>query len=125
MRNYLALIGSVLLVGACWVFVRRLALVIGGVSTVGRIESFEVRNGDDSTTYHPVVTFRDLEHRLHRFTSVAGSESQSPPVGTTVIVRYQRTNPNSAVISSFLHMWGAAVALAVLGICSLLGFWQW
>jgi hypothetical protein len=124
MRYYLALIGVALLAGAGWLFLRRLALMIDGVVTAGRVESFEERSDDESTSYHPVVVFRDQEHRLHRFTSVAGGSSQSPPVGTTVPVRYLRSNPDSAVISSFLHMWAAPVALAVLGIGCMWGFLQ-
>jgi hypothetical protein len=124
-RYYLGLIGVVLLAGASWLFLRRFALVINGVVTAGRVESFEARNADESTAYHPVVVFKDREHRVHRFTSVAGGSSPSPPVGTTVPVRYLRSNPNSAVISSFLHMWAAPVALAVLGTCSMVAFWQW
>jgi hypothetical protein len=125
LRFYLALVGSILLVGAGWLFARRIALVLHGVTTTGRIESFEARNMDDSEFYLPVVTFRDHAGTLHRFTAVAGTASKSPPVGTRVVVRYLRANPESAFIASFLHMWGAPLGLAGLGIGSVAAFWLW
>ena len=111
--------------GACWLFIRRFALVLGGVTTNGRIESFETRQDkeDDSEFHLPVVTFRDHEGTLRRFTAVAGTSSKSPPVGSRIVVRYLRASPETAFIASFLHMWGAPLGLAVLGIGGVAAFW--
>ena len=83
-----------------------------------------MRDIDDSVRYLPVVSFTDHEGRAHRFTSVAGRSGPTPPVGTAVKVRYDRSNPGFALISSFLHMWAAPLAMAVLGLSSLLVFWH-
>jgi hypothetical protein len=112
-----------LLVAACWLFIRRIAVALHGVTTMGRIESFETRDMDEAESYFPVVTFRDLEGTLRRFTAVAGTASKSPPVGTRVVVRYLRADPQSAFIASFLHMWGAPSGLAALGVGSLAALW--
>jgi hypothetical protein len=131
LRYYLAIVGSVLLAGACWLFVRRIALILSGVTASGRIEAFETRRSDDSGDKHdslsffPVVSFTDCDGKLRRFTAVAGGATQRPPVGTTVVVRYSRTDPQCAFIASFLHMWGAPLALAALGIGSLLAYRLW
>lgn len=124
MRYYFAVVGAIFIAGALWLFVRRVGLAGSGVSTTGRIEGFEVRDIDDSISYLPVVSFTDHAGRAHRFTSVAGRSGPMPPVGTAVKVRYDRSNPSFALISSFLHMWAAPLALAVLGFSSLLAFWQ-
>ncbi len=131
LRYYFALVGGIFLAGACWLFVRRIALVLNGVTTLGRIEAFEVRrsrdSGDrhDSVSFLPVVSFTDCDGTLRRFTAVAGGSTRRPPVGTTVTVRYSRADPESAFIASFLHMWGAPVALGALGIGSVLAFRLW
>ena len=124
MRYYFAFVGATLLAGALWLFVRRVSLARRGVSATGRIEGFEERNIDDSVCYLPVVSFTDREGRAHRFTSVAGRSGPTPPVGTAVMVRYDPSNPGFALISSFLHMWAAPLAMAVLGFFSLLASWR-
>lgn len=131
MRYYFAFVGTIFLAGACWLFVRRMALVLNGVTASGRIEGFEIRrsrdSGDryDSVSYFPVVSFADSDGTLRRFTAVAGGSTPSPSVGTKVMVRYSRTDPGAAFIASFLHMWGAPLALAALGVGSMLAFRQW
>ena len=44
---------------------------------------------------------------------------RTPVVGATVRVRYLPSNPTVAYIQSFLHMWAAPVACALLGIGAL------
>ena len=124
MRYYFALLGSILLVGAGWLLVRRLSLAWHGMAATGRVVAFEQREIDGSVSYLPIVSFTDDRGRAHRFTSVAGRSDPVPPVGTTVTVRYDPSDPGHALISSFLHMWAAPVGLAVLGVGSLVAFWQ-
>jgi hypothetical protein len=70
------------------------------------------------------VTFADLEGRTHQFTSPAGGTRKHPPIGAEVKVRYQRANPSTAYIASFLHMWAAPIALALLGGAALAAYLQ-
>lgn len=80
---------------------------------------------DDDTIYFlPIVEFRDSRGTPHRFTSVAGRSSATPVVGTAVSVRYLPGNPEVAYIQTFLHMWAAPLAFAVLGAAALLAGWR-
>jgi len=124
MHTYLGIVGIACLVASAWLFGRRFALALRGVTAPGRIESYEERTLDDSTSYFPVVSFRDADGRRHHFTAVAGREEPKPPVGTGVTVVYRRDDPSRAMIVSFLQMWAAPLAFAVMGLAALWGWWQ-
>ena len=124
MRALLAVVGVALLVLAVALFVRRLSALLRGASTVGHVQGHEARASDEEVSYMPIVEFADSKGNLHRFTSVAGGSSRTPEVGAAVRVRYLRTNPKVAYIHSFVHMWAAPCALAVLGACALAVLWQ-
>jgi hypothetical protein len=123
MRLYFGLVGMACIAAAVWLFVRRVWLLLDGVNTVGRIEAFEAREDDGSLSYLPVVSFTDGSGLARRFTSVAGS-SRPPRIGTSVPVRYLRTDPGSAFIASFLHMWAAPLALFLLGAGGLWAYFD-
>ncbi len=120
MRAYFALVGFACWAGALILAARRLSVAISGVRTTGRIVAFETREDDGSVCYLPVVTFTDGEGRSHRFTSVAGRAQRIPPVDSEVVVRYLPGQPSTVFIESFLHMWAAPLALAILGAGALL-----
>jgi len=119
-RYYLAFVGVVLLAGAAWLFLRRASLALHGAFAQGWIEDFDVRTGADGTTFFPIVAFVDESGNRHRFTALAGAQERGPDVGTVVPVRYLREHPERACIQSFLQMWAAPFALAVLGGGALL-----
>jgi hypothetical protein len=121
-RYYFAFVGIALLGTAGWMFWRRVALLAHGLATTGRIESYEARDLGDTVSYHPVVSFTDHQGRRRKFTSAAGRSSRTPPIGSAVAVRYERNDPEGAMVSTFLHMWAAPWALAVLGVASLLAY---
>jgi uncharacterized membrane protein YhiD involved in acid resistance len=123
LQTYFLAVGTTLLVLAAVLFYRRLSTKIRGISTVGRVVDHEVRTMDDSTSYQPVVEFLDAQGMLHRFTSVAGGTDRHPKVGAEVTVRYLRSNPKVVYIQSFLHMWAAPVACAVLGLSAIAALW--
>jgi hypothetical protein len=119
MRTYFLAVGLIFLALALSLLVRRLAVLLHGVSVAGRVEGHEKRTLDDAAFFVPIVSFVDQSEHSHQFTSVAGSSSKYPPVGAEVRVRYLRANPNVAFIESFLHMWAAPVACAALGLGAL------
>jgi hypothetical protein len=123
LHYYFATAGAALLAFACWLFWRRVLLLLDGVVTHGRIESYQARELDDSKFYLPVVTFRYQEGNARRFTAMAGGTSKNPPEGTNVPVRYLRTNPEFALIDNFLNVWAGPLAFAVLGIGGLATLW--
>jgi hypothetical protein len=119
-RAYFALVGLACWAGAIILAARRVSVAVSGVRATGRIVAFETREDDGSVCYLPVVTFTDQEGRSHRFTSVAGRAQPKPPVHSEVVVRYLPGRPSAVFIESFLHMWAAPVALAILGAGALL-----
>lgn len=123
MGAYFIVIGVICLACALWLLVRRLRVLFYGSVARGRVTGHEAREMEDAMSYLPVVIFEDAGGREHRFTSVAGWSVRRPPVGTTVRVRYLPSNPGIAYISSFLHMWAAPFALAVLGGCGVVLLW--
>jgi len=122
-RFYFVAVGTVLLGVSIYLFIRRLAALLFGVSTVGRIEGHAAHTLDDSIAYHPIVTFIDESDRSHRFRSTAGASSRSPAVGADVRVRYLPSNPEIVYVESFLHMWAAPLGCAVLGLAALAVLW--
>ena len=126
MRSYLIIVAWALLAGAGWLCIRRVALVMRGTTTAGRVEAHEPRQtAHDLLVYFPVVAFKDARGRWHRFTASAGAARPRPSPGTAVVVRYQGEDPGSAVVASFLHLWGAALALAALGASCMLAVALW
>jgi hypothetical protein len=116
MRLYFALLTIVLMGGAAVLFVRRWRVARSGVNATGKVVAFETREDEGTPHYLPVVDFVDGEGRSHRFTSVAGSARQHPPMGSLVTVRYLADRPGEVFIVSFLHLWAAPLALFVLGL---------
>jgi hypothetical protein len=113
-----------MLILAAVLFVRRLSTLLRGASAQGRVQGHEVRTIDEEVAYLPIVEFIDSRGHLYRFTSVAGGSTRTPVVGATVRVRYLPSNPTVAYIQSFLHMWAAPLACAVLGVGALAVLWQ-
>ena len=122
MRYYFAFVGVSLLGIACWLFLRRFSILMTGVTTIGRVESYESHEFDEWVTYRPVISFTDQLGNQQKFTAAAGGRKRAPQIGTAVTVLYDIENPKNAVISSFLNMWAGPIALAVLGVVGLLAF---
>lgn len=124
MKVYLSFIGLALLALAAYLFARRLSTLLHGRVAVGRVVGHESRKDDESICYLPIVEFTDARGTTRRFTSVAGGSTQSPAVGASVRVVYRTENPKVAYVQSFLHMWAAPLACAVLGAGALFVWWQ-
>lgn len=116
LQTYFLVVGIILLLLAGFLFYRRLSATLNGISVIGQVVGHEVRTMDDSTSYLPIVEFKDTKGTLHRFTSVAGGTQQQPKIGTELTVRYFRSDPKVVYIQSFLHMWAAPVAFVLLGL---------
>jgi len=78
------------------------------------VTEHERRDMDDSTSYHPVVTFIDHLNVRHHFTSTAGYSQPMPLVGIKVQVRYLLSDPDVAFIDTFFHMWAAPIGATAL-----------
>lgn len=115
---YFLVVAIILLGLAGFLFYRRLSTTLNGISITGKVVGHEVRTMDDSTSYQPIVEFKDTKGTLHRFTSVAGGTEQQPKIGAELTVRYLRSDPKVVYIQSFLHMWAAPFALVLLGLAA-------
>ena len=124
MKTYFGLIGVACFGLAVYLLSWRLRAQLHGDIATGRVVGHESRTDDESVSYLPIVEFSDSRGVIHRFTSVAGGSRRSPGVGATVRVRYLPDNPGVAYIQSFLHMWAAPLAFAVLGTAALVAWWR-
>lgn len=115
LRYYFVIVGLLCLACAAYLLARRLNVWLFGTKTRGVIVAHQVRQSEESTFHLPVVSFVDDAGHERRFTSVAGTTAKSPGVGDLVTVRYLPSNPGHAYIGTFLHMWAAPLALALLG----------
>ena len=90
---------------------------------IGRVVDYKISAIDESTSYQPVVEFFDKQGTLRSFTSGAGWNDPRPKIGAEVTVCYLQADPNTAYIQSFLHLWAAPVACAVLGLAVFAAIW--
>ena len=86
------------------------------VSTYGEVIAFEEREGNDTTTYAPVIEFttRDGETIVH-----ASKTSSSHPdlsVGDQVKMLYDPMVPDNACTNGFFGLWGAPLFSGILGL---------
>jgi Protein of unknown function (DUF3592) len=123
LKLYFLLMGFSLLALGFVLFYRRFVAWKKGATAVGRVVGHQLRTMDDSTIYLPIIVFFDQQGKEFRFTSVAGGSVQNPKIGTEVRVCYLRSNPEIAYINSFLHMWAAPVACAILGLAAFAAIW--
>src|SRR5687767_8394044 len=121
---YFAIVAALLIAGAAWLLVRRLAVAANGMSVTGHVVAHETREDEGSLHYLPVVTFIDHHGTQRRFTSVAGGSQPIPPVGAAVTVRFLPEDPSIAYVVSFLHMWAAPVGMFVLGAAAVVASLQ-
>ncbi len=123
MRIYLVIVGSLCLVASLALMIRRLHVLVGGITAIGTVIGHEARTTDESESFLPMVRFRDQRGTEFEFTSVAGRATRHPRPGSLALVRYLPSNPKIAYIGTFLHMWAAPLALAVLGAAGLAALW--
>jgi hypothetical protein len=118
-RIYFGIVGILCLaVGAILAF-RRMRALLFGASAIGTVVRVEVRESDDSSSHVPVISYVDTIGRQHTFTSTSGVAVNELTPGEKMSIRYSISNPESAYINSLRHMWGAPIALLVLGIAGV------
>ena len=122
LKIYLAVMGAAGVITALVLLYRRIEVLLFGVLVEGTVVGHATRDSDDAVFYHPTVSFIDSKGKEQRFSSVAGSGGRRPAIGRKVPVRYLEGDPPRAYISSFLHMWAAPLALALLGAAGTAAF---
>jgi hypothetical protein len=120
---YLFLCGFILLALFAWMIKRRISVILSGGRATGYVVSHEMRDVDNSISYHPVFVFEDHNGIQRHLTSNAGWSAPQPQTGTKIRIRYHRKNPELAFIDSFYHIWFWPFVLA--GFAAVLFFFAW
>ena len=125
-----ALAAAGLLVLLAVVFaISRASFVSGAERTSGTVVGLRKRVSDRydssrrrrarSTSFAPVVTFRDSSGRSHRFVSATGSNPPTHGVGDAIDVLYEPDDPATASVADFWSLWLVPVVLGIFGVVML------
>lgn len=109
------LIGLGMLVGTFYLFSSTSSFLERAVSAQGEVVQLVRSRSSDSTSYYPVVVFRDASGRSVEFQSNTGSNPPSYSRGEKVQVLYETSDPHGARIDGFFSLWGGALILGILG----------
>jgi hypothetical protein len=120
MKVYFGIVGVLCLVLSVYLFARRIRTLFYGATAIGTVLRIETRESDDSISHFPIMTYVDIVGTQHTFTSTSGVVPTAFPPGTKVLIRYSTSNPKSAYIANWRHMWGAPITVLFLGI---MGVW--
>lgn len=111
-----------LIVAGIW-YARSLQWTRDGISTTGIVVELQKTKGG----FRPTVEYIDSSGIAHLHTSMS---TQNPPIaqiGESVTIRYDKNNPERALIDSFVSLWLGPMMFAIAGgIQLLLGlvFWK-
>lgn len=123
--HYFGVVGAVFFLLGCWLVISRLRILSCGIRTTGRIEKYTIwRDESDNTkSYFPVIAFEDENEHTHHITATSGvittAWSGRPKEGIEVEIIYSRSNPEKAIIASFISIWGAPLASIALGVTGM------
>lgn len=71
----------------------------------------------------PVLRFTASDGREHTVHSARGYSRSPFSEGDTVNIRYDHTNPDTAVVDTFFEVWGLGALLSAFGAVFLLAAW--
>ncbi|SDX72923.1 DUF3592 domain-containing protein [Marinobacter mobilis] len=118
-----SVIGIAMLVGASLLYNNTSDFLTRAVSAQGQVVDLVLSRSSDTTTYYPVVVFRDASGRQVEFKSNSGTNPPSYTRGERVEVLYEPGEPEAARINGFFSLWGAAIIVGGLGLVfGLVGF---
>ena len=120
MKVYFGIVGVLCLIFSALLFFRRMRALLYGASATGTVLRIETRESDESISHFPVISYMDIAGIQHTFTSTSGVVPEEFPLGKKVLIRYSTSNPKSAYIANWRHMWGAPIAALFLGV---MGVW--
>lgn len=110
----------------CWSLVQAFVgfrVEANGGITEGYVSGLEPRDGG---TFRAVITF-EVDGQTYSFNDTTSSNPPRFDLGETVIVRFDRTNPNLAQIDSALPLWLFPSCMAAFLFAALIGvnIWGW
>lgn len=110
-----AAVGSALLVVAALLYQHTRSFIGEATTAQGTVIELQPVRSDGSTTYRPVVRFKDQRGETIEFSSSSSSSPPSYSRGEIVTVLYRPGNPQDAQIDGFFSLWGGSVIVAGLG----------
>ena len=119
------IIGLILLVANIFVYFNTRAFINSSVTTTGTVVDVSAEwDEDHDRVYYPIIEFETAAGERASFKSnVSGGPDE---IGSTVPVRYDPADPESAGVNTFLALWFAVIFLAIIGVVfTALGFGAW
>ena len=118
-KYLLALIGFSLLVEAYFDYKSKSSFLSEAIKTEGKVVDHvkaQSGNSDNSYTYRPVVHFMNQNGHIIKFVSPLGSNPPNYSIGEKVEIFYHPTEPQNAMINSFISIWGGSVIRGGMGV---------
>ncbi len=117
----LVIIGLVLLFIAGNVIKNRIDFLNSSSIADGKVvEIIQGKSSDGNATYRPKISFVDQTGQEITFVSELTSNVFTYGIGEEVSVLYDKHNPQSAKINTFIQIWFAALIPLVIGLISFL-----
>lgn len=110
------IIGVGMLAGAFYLYSSTSSFLETAVTADGTVVELVRSRSSDSTSYYPVVVFKDAQGRQVEFRSSSGSNPPSYNRGESVVVLYEPASPENAKIQGFFSLWGGATIVGGLGV---------
>lgn len=107
------LAGAVMLIGAFLVYKNTRKFIERSIEVEGTVTELSTLGDDNSTTYTPLVQFKDTNGTQVEFQSTA---SNSYAVNDRLLVLYNPENPHKAKTKSFYSLWGGVIILGAFGL---------
>ena len=113
----LCIAGIVLLAGCVYFFIDTIEFFKHSNQAEGIIVDVESSRRNNSTFYHPVITFQAFDGNTYTFTSKTGTNAALDfNSGDKLVVRYSEESPQNAKIDGLLSLWVLPLALLVTGV---------
>lgn len=116
MKYTFTLIGAASLALAIYLLMDTRAFLDSAAKAQGTVLDFEVARSSKSTSYYPIVAFRDTRGERITFTSSTGSYPPAYSRGEAVTVLYAPTNPGDAQLDGLFSLWGGTLISGLFAV---------
>lgn len=110
------------LFGLYWLY-NTFVFMENAVTTIGTVTHVQVNHSDDSTTYTPTVRYFDENGSKHISRSGLSSSSYNYGIGQEIEVLYDRRDPSTMRINSWIETWGFGLIFSFMGFVFMVIGW--